>query len=286
MARGSALCGEGGERRDSTSAVQPLPWAPSELRRAEAQTGVRPSGFGRILALKASQRVALWHSGFQDMAEFLSPRRAGLAGLAAVFIYVVATLAGSWLDPHYSQLDQHVSDLTATGAPTRSALVPFYLVYNGATVAFAFGLYLASLRTRWDRIGAALLLINAFAGIMMVTPFAEDLGGTPTTMAGLGHLWFAGLSSLAIVAGSFVYGAAFRHYPGMHRLSNFSLALGVVFLVLGPLAVLATATETLAGLAERGPIGTFLVWLTTVSLTLVRIESSRADVQEFRRGAA
>jgi hypothetical protein len=201
------------------------------------------------------------------------------SGLAAALVYVAATVAGSLLDPSYSQVRQHVSDLTATGASTRLALAPPYFLYNLLVLGFAVALYSASDRSRLFRVGLACLTANAIAGVMMVTWFTEDKGGAPVTFAGTGHVIFAGVSSLSIVVASFVYGFAFRRTAEWRPLSVFSLMVGVGFLVLGSLAVIATgAHSALAGLAERGPIGLSILWILVVSwraLALVRRPASR-----------
>lgn len=190
---------------------------------------------------------------------------AGCLAVAASVVYVGATVAGSVLDPSYSQIRQHVSDLTATGASTWAALAPLYLLYNVLAAAFAIELYRASPDDRLWKLATALLVTNAFAGVMMVTFFREDTGGIATTSAGAGHLVFAGLSSLVIVAASFAYGIAFRRSALLRRLTGFSFAVGVGFAILGPLAAVATAQRSdLAGLAERGPIGLFVLWLLVV----------------------
>ena len=191
--------------------------------------------------------------------------RAGYLAVAAAGVYVLATGAGSLLDPSYSQIRQHVSDLTATAAPTWASLAPFYLLYNVLATAFAIELYRASERGRPWQLGTALLIVNAVAGVMMVTLFREDIGGVPTTGAGAGHLVFAGLSSIAILIAAFVYGIAFRRSAAWRSLSTFSFVMGLAFVVLGPLAAYATAQQSdLAGLAERGPIGLFVLWLLVV----------------------
>lgn len=207
----------------------------------------------------------------KHLSRRISRRTAGLAGLAAVALYVGATAVGGLLDPSYSQLTQHVSDLTATDAPNRWLLAWPYFAYNGATLLFAWGVRDASPRTRLDGVAFALLAANAVAGVMMLAPFAEDLGGTPRTFAGRGHLWFAGVSSATIVVASFVHGVLFRR-ASWRGLSAFSFSVGGAFLVLGPLAVVATARGTWAGLAERGPIGLFLLWLGVVSVSLLGAE--------------
>ena len=196
--------------------------------------------------------------------------RTGYLAVAAAVVHILATLAGSVLDPSYSQIRQHVSDLTATSAPTWAALAPLYLLYNVLAGAFAVELYRSSVRSRLWQLGTVLLLVNAFAGVMMVTFFREDVGGLATTFAGAGHLVFAGLSSLVIVFATFVYAVAFRRSALWGGLSTFSFAIGVGFAILGPIAAFATAEKSdLAGLAERGPIGLFLVWLFVVGSFVV-----------------
>ena len=192
-------------------------------------------------------------------------RLTGSLALAAAAIYVVATGAGSLLDPGYSQVRQHVSDLTATGATTWPALVVPYIAYNVLVLLSAIALYLTSPRGWLWAVGLGLLALNALAGVGQVTWFREDIGGVPTSVAGTGHIVLAGISSLAVLLGSVVYGFAFRRSATWRPLAPFSFAVAVGFSILGPVAAIATATQNeLAGLAERGPIGIFLLWLAVV----------------------
>jgi hypothetical protein len=190
-------------------------------------------------------------------------RWGGCFAIAAAAVYVGATAAGSWLDPSYSQLGQHVSDLTASGASTSADLAPLYILYNLLALAFAVNLYLAFDRRGLFQVGLGLLTANAIAGVMMVTWFAEDLGGSPTTMAGTGHVIFASVSSIAIVAGSFVYGFAFRRLGRPWRaMCCLSFGVGILFILAAPFAVTSTAANSdLAGLAERAAIAPFILWL-------------------------
>ena len=193
-------------------------------------------------------------------------RWSGWSGLGAAAVYLGAMGAGSLLDPQYSQIRQHVSDLTATGASTWAALVGPYIAYNLLVLTFAIGLYVASPRGWLWGIGLGLLALNALAGVGQVTWFREDVGGVPTTFAGAGHLVLAGISSLSIVLGSIVFGFAFRRSAAWRPLARFSFAVAVGFAILGPLAAIATAAKSeLAGLAERGPIGLFIAWLVVVA---------------------
>jgi hypothetical protein len=208
-------------------------------------------------------------------------RSTGWLGVAAAAVYAGATAAGSVLDPQYSQIRQHVSDLTASGASTWAALVGPYVAYNLLVLAFAISLYLASPRGWLWSTGLGLLAVNVLAGVGMVTWFREDAGGVPTTFAGAGHLVLAGVSSLTIVVGSIAFGFAFRRAAAWRPLAAFSFTVAVGFAILGPLAAIATAAESeLAGLAERGPIGLFILWLVVVAwFALSRAPELRAGTR-------
>jgi hypothetical protein len=95
---------------------------------------------------------------------------------------------------------------------------------------------------------------------------------------------FASVSSLVIVIGSFVYGFAFRRVPELRTLAKFSFAIGIGFVILGPLTAFAVASQSeLAGMAERGPIGLFIVWLGVIGaflLTKPRLAGTRVDHQK------
>jgi hypothetical protein len=180
-------------------------------------------------------------------------------GLGAPAVYAAATAAGSILDPRYSQIRHHVSELTATGAPTWAALAPAYIAYNVLVAGLGVTLYLIW-RNRLFGIGAGLLGINAVAGVLSVTWLRQDPGGIPTTPAGVGHVVAAGVMVLMVVIATFLYGVAFRRTAAWPPLSRLSFAIGVGLLIVGPIGVIA-ADSDVAGLAERGPIGLFLVWL-------------------------
>jgi hypothetical membrane protein len=186
-------------------------------------------------------------------------------------VYVVATAAGSVVDPSYSQVQQHVSDLTGTGAPTQAILAPAYCLYNLLAFGFAVSLYGALGRTRLALIGTLLLAVNSIAGIMMVTIFTEDLGGAPHTVFGYGHVIFAAVSSLAILCAALICGFAFRRRSGWRGLSIFTFLIAAAFVVAAPWAIIATSTNSLVGLAERAAIAPFIVWLLVVGAYALRI---------------
>lgn len=192
-----------------------------------------------------------------------------LCGASAVAVYVVTTASGSVIDPAYSQMRQHVSDLTASGAPTRDRLVAPYLLYNALVALFALALYAESARGWLFRIGLGALLLNAFAGVMTVSVFPEDLGGAPVTAQGAGHVAFAGVAVVCTITSALILGVAFRRASRM--LSTVSFAIGGGIVASGAVAVAATASRSdLAGLAERVPIGLFLAWVLAVSVFAAR----------------
>ena len=97
-------------------------------------------------------------------------------------------------------------------------------------------------------------------------PFPQDSYGYPATTAGTIHIVLAAVASLLIILALVAAGRAFRGDPGWARLAGVSTLTAVVMVLTGAVAAVATAADRpYMGLAERLPIGTFLVWLAVVA---------------------
>lgn len=196
-------------------------------------------------------------------------RAAGAAGLFAAVTYVATTVVGAAVTPGYRHVVHPISELTSSLAPHRAALAVGYVAYNLACAAFALALYRGIGPARPTAVATGLTLLGALSGIGQVTAFPQDTTGTPATAAGAVHIALAGLSALITVVATVLYGIGFRRDatrrdrtgPG---LSRFSFACVGVILATGPGAAVLAGTPWM-GLAERLPIGTFLVWLTGCS---------------------
>jgi hypothetical protein len=196
-------------------------------------------------------------------------RTAGGAGLLAVVAYVLTTVVGAAVTPGYSHVVHPISELTSSLAPHRAGLAAGYVVYNLSCGAFAWALYRGVDPSRPAAAATGLTLLGALSGIGQVTAFPQDTMGTPATSAGAVHIALAGLSALITVVATVLYGLALRRDPAAGRLARFSFACTAAILATGPGAAVLAGTPWM-GLAERLPIGTFLVWLAGCSAWALR----------------
>lgn len=188
----------------------------------------------------------------------------GACGIAAVALYIGATVLGGILDPQYSQVHNAVSELTGSEAPNREVLAPLYIVYNVMLFGFAYALFRASSGGRLFKVGVVLFAIGGLSGIGQVTFFRMDTVGTAATTAGTMHLVLAGVSPLLCVATAILYGFAFRREATFRGLSTYSFAAAVLLVLTAPAAVAGIDTDVM-GLFERITIGVFMLWVVVVS---------------------
>lgn len=203
-----------------------------------------------------------------------SSRVVGAAGIVAVTTYVAATVVGGLVHPGYSHVADPISELTSSAAPHRAALAAAYVVYNLACAVLGWALWRRAPHSRLLRVVAWLSVTGAVAGIGQVTWFPQDTIGAAGTSgavsdAGRVHLVLAGVSAAVTVATTILAGLALRRDLHAPRASRASFWCAGVILVTGPLAAAAVGGD-LMGLAERAPIGTFLVWLAILSVWALR----------------
>ncbi len=194
-------------------------------------------------------------------------------GLISALFYVATDLLASWWYPGYSAADQNYSELLATGAPTRPAMLAVSVVYNLLVAAFGVGVWKAGSPERTAHITGVVMV--TYAVISMVTPafFQMDMRGAEITPFGSLHPHMTVLMSLFILLsigfGGFLLGKGFRFY---------SLATISILMVFGYLTA-AQAPQMLAGqptpwmgFTERINIYATMLWFALLSIALVRME--------------
>ena len=196
-------------------------------------------------------------------------------GIAYPVAYVVANdVIAAARYPGYSRITQAVSELSATGAPSRRFLVRMLPVFTGLTAAYGIGVWNAAGRRRALRATGLVLLASGATGMAWL-PFPmssrDAIAGGAATGGDTGHLVLTGLTVSEILAllgaGSAAFGTRFRIY---------SLTSAAVVLLFGTLtsregAKLADGQPTPGmGLYERVSIGTWLQWMATLATILLR----------------
>ena len=140
-------------------------------------------------------------------------------GIILFALYITMDVTASLRYDGYSYPDQTISELSATGAPTRGMWLALSVFYGMLTFAFAFGVLKAAGSRQKVRAVGWLLLVGALVGqLWWFAPMhqrevlAADGGTWQDTM----HLVVGGMSSLVFFAmigfGMFAFGRRFRWY--------------------------------------------------------------------------
>jgi hypothetical protein len=180
----------------------------------------------------------------------------------------------------YSRTSQAVSELSATGAPTRRFLTVMLPVWTALMVAFGIGVLRSASGARSLRVTGGVLIAFGVSGVAWLafpmTSRDEMVLGT-TAANDVGHLVLSGVTVvliiLQLVFGSRAFGPRFRRY---------SLATGSMVLVFGALTARASSKIALGestpwlGLFERLDIGAWLLWLIVFAIACMRRRDARS----------
>jgi hypothetical protein len=195
-------------------------------------------------------------------------------GVAYALLYpVVNDVLAAAIYDGYDRLSQAVSELSATGAPSRPFLVTVLPLFSLLQVGFGVGIWMSAHGARSIRVAGALMV--AHGGMSFLWLFApmsprEVIAAGGATSADAMHLALAAGTGLFVAAYvtafAVAYGWAFRLY---------SLATLAASLVFGMLSAQTDRIEAGAptpsmGWLERAGIGAWLIWMAVVAILLLR----------------
>jgi hypothetical protein len=195
-------------------------------------------------------------------------------GVAAPLVYATAVIYGAAARPDYSHIADPISKLIEAGAPNKPAIDGLFILYNCLVIAFAAGLPRRfATGGRACKAGALALGLTGCLGLIM-TFFPMDAIGTPATGPGITHIVLAGLESLATMAAVLAFALAFGQ-AGRRGMAAYSWLTLAATLVPGGIAAWSAASAgPLMGLWERITIGSVLVWILVVAVTLTGSRSA------------
>jgi hypothetical protein len=198
-------------------------------------------------------------------------------GVLSSALYVSADVLAWQRYEGYSPVSQNVSELLATGAPTRPLMVALLVVtYNLLVIALAAGVWASPGRKRALRITGALLVIYAVLGAITGGFFQMDIRGSEAAPRGAMHPPMTAVMSLFILLsvafGATLHGMQFRLY------SLGTLLTVVVFGVLTSLdapQLVASQPTPWMGLKERVNIYIYMLWIALLAISLWRAQGER-----------
>ncbi len=193
-----------------------------------------------------------------------------LTGLIGVLFYATHVILGGLWWKGYNHLMQPISDLTATGAPNREALLVLTVLYG--LFCLMFGITAAvRLRTGYPRPAFAGTIFFILMQLVSLSYgfFPEDLPGSATTFSGLMHyVVTAAIVPLTILTPVLI-GAGLARTRKHRRFGIYSIVSGCLIFILGGISVpMAVNKLPLFGLVERLNIGSLMVWTAALSIRL------------------
>lgn len=232
----------------------------------------------------------------QGIAHAVSSQRSGFAvrrvllacGVVAFLLYVSMDGLAASLYDGYSYRDQTISELSAIGAPPRSWWVPLGAVYGVLMLAYAYGLWITSGRSRALRVIAVSVLLMAIMDLG-AWPFApmhqrEVLAAGGGTFSDTLHLILAGANTvlffLVMAVGSTILGSRFRAYSFVTIAVVF--AFGTAMGIVSPGVQDNGATPWL-GIYERVAVFGPMLWLAALGIALLRVPDAGAGDTTIRR---
>jgi hypothetical protein len=205
-------------------------------------------------------------------------------GVAYSLSYLVANdVVAATRYEGYSRTSQAVSELSATGAPTRAFLMFMLPIWTALMVAFGIGVWKAAEAKHSIRIVGALLVTFGITGLLWLafpmTSRQEMVSGT-TPANDAGHIAMTGLTVVLIIA-QLVFGAA----AFGRKFQIYSLVTAAIVLIFGGL----TGTQApkipngeptpWMGLFERINIGAWLLWIAVLAILLIRARHHMTSIE-------
>lgn len=198
-------------------------------------------------------------------------------GIAAPALYVAADIVGSRRYSGYSYVDQTVSELSATGAPTRAFMIAVNgLIYSPLVAALGVGVWRSVSPRRPARLTGALLVGHAgIALVWWLFPMdrREVLAAGKESWRSALHLPVGAVNVLvlllAIGVGAGLLGRRFRYYSYGTILAALAFG-GLTSLQAGRLA--ANELTPWAGLEERVSVYSSVLWFAVLAVALLRAE--------------
>ncbi|HEX6207348.1 MAG TPA: DUF998 domain-containing protein [Actinomycetota bacterium] len=206
-------------------------------------------------------------------------------GVAYSVLYVVLNdVIAATLYEGYSRTSQAVSELSATGAPTKGFLTAVLPLSTAVMTAFGVGVWRSARGRRALRVTGALLVAHALTfPLWLFAPMTSREEMVQGTMPAndLGHIVLTAATILFILGeigfGAAAFGRRFRIY---------SIATAATVLIFGALTGVESAKVPTGdptpwmGLFERISIGPWLLWLAVFAVALLRARSGRPSVPD------
>jgi hypothetical protein len=202
-----------------------------------------------------------------------------VCGILSSLLYVATVILAPMGWEGYSSASQTVSELIAINAPTKSLVVPLFIIYSLLVYAFAVGVWQSAGRKRALHFAAVGLAGKEVLGLVVTLFFPIHLRGIEGTLSDTMHgiLTMVGVlfMLLAIGAGAAAFRIKFRLYSiGTILL----LVLGGIMSGLDVSRIGENLPTPWLGVWERINIFAYMVWVVVLAIILLRAEKGLVSI--------
>jgi uncharacterized protein DUF998 len=198
-----------------------------------------------------------------------------ICGILASLLYVGSDIVAAIRWEGYSYIDQSVSELRASGAPTRPLLVPILFLYAMLEIAFGLGVRGVAGQKRALSIAGALLIGLGIVDLAAFF-FPMHLRGAEFNLMDTMHITLTVVTVLLILLvigfGSVADGNRFRLY---------SISTILILILCGAWAfmdgprIAANLPTPWVGVRERINIYGYMLWMAVLAIALLRVQVER-----------
>ena len=189
-------------------------------------------------------------------------------GILAPLLYLGTDLLAGRLLKGYSFSTQSMSELSASGSPTRSMVVLLTLIASILMISFGIGVFRATGQALLPHIVSGLIIGNAVTGLIATTFFPTRFGERPNFGSANVIIMFLSVVFfvLAIIFGAVAFKSWFRILSIM--IPSTYIILAVLRLATASTSSAGKAT-TLIGAQERTMGYSFLLWVLALAIYLL-----------------
>lgn len=208
-----------------------------------------------------------------------------MSGMIAVGFYVLHVVTGGLLWHGYSHLQQPISDLTASGAPNRSLLQIFTILYGVLALLFALSFTIFESRNH-SRIvftgGIFFIILHCIS--LSYGLFPEDLHDTGVTFTGIMHIVITILIVPFTILTPVLIGSGLLKEKAWKRFGILSIVTSILIFIFGGTTAAFYANKLpYFGLVERLNIGILQLWMFCFSWKLFKSKNSIPESRIAKR---
>jgi hypothetical protein len=179
-------------------------------------------------------------------------------------------------------MSQAISELSATGAPTKSLLAVTSPIFSGLMIGFGVGVWKAARGKRALRVAGGLLAAHgAWMPLWLLAPMSqrEVIAAGGGTSSDTMHIVLSGLTGLFVLAeigfGAAAFGKRFRLYSILTATAV--VVFAAVLTSISSADLEAGKSTPWLGLVERIGVYAWMLWMAVLAMALIRQERPNID---------